>query len=317
MQEDDTQQITNFNNLDVKNIIFSETYNGRYHNKYIPFFIDDSKNQENDEEQNEDDGIRKLILRTPPQLYMSRIHEQRNQNSNEVTGYSMKINLWNKKKGPTSEENDFINKIIEITEYIKTFLRDIKDELNITDELIDNFRILNYVNENRPPNLYCKLMTNKSRKIMTSIWNETEMKEMNPYQLIGTKSENDDVTDGLVTCALKLENISITEKRINVEIKVIEFLYTKIKRPQRKSLLNPNLLLSTKKNFQKRKDVTNTVKQNKTSSVAPPVSKKKSLTTGSMYKVLDVDSDNEENTVPETSTITDSVIANTLETIQT
>ena len=56
---------------------------------------------------------------------------------------------------------------------------------------------------------------------MTSIWNESEMKEMNPYSLIGNKSENDESTDGLVTCALKMENITVTEKRIHVEMKVI------------------------------------------------------------------------------------------------
>ena len=284
MEQDDSQQITNFSNLNVKNIIFSETFNGLY-SKYIPIFIDESASSGDEDS---DDNVRKLILRTPPQLYMARINEQRHRVNNDVTGYSIKMNLWNRKKGPTQEENDFIKKIEEITEYIKTFLRDIKEELNVTNELIDNFKILNYISEDRPPTLYCKLMTNKSKKIMTSIWNESEMKEMNPYSLIGNKSENDESTDGLVTCALKMENITVTEKRIHVEMKVIEFLSTKIKRPQRKSLLNPNLSLSTRKNFKKNKEYQKSTKP------TPPV--KKSLTTENIYKVLDVDMDETETT---------------------
>ena len=284
MEQDDSQQITNFSNLNVKNIIFSETFNGLY-SKYIPIFIDESASSGDEDS---DDNVRKLILRTPPQLYMARINEQRHRVNNDVTGYSIKMNLWNRKKGPTQEENDFIKKIEEITEYIKTFLRDIKEELNVTDELINNFKILNYISEDRPPTLYCKLMTNKSKKIMTSIWNESEMKEMNPYSLIGNKSENDESTDGLVTCALKMENITVTEKRIHVEMKVIEFLFTKIKRPQRKSLLNPNLSLSTRKNFKKNKEYQKSTKP------TPPV--KKSPTMENIYKVLDVDMDETETT---------------------
>ena len=314
MEQDDSQQITNFTNLDIKNIIFSETYTGRY-SKYIPIFIDDSKHDESNEN-DDDDNIRKLIVRTPPQLYMSRINEQRNHSSNDITGYSMKMNLWNKKKGPTEEETEFIKKIVDITEYIKTFLRDIKEELEVTDEMINNFQILNYTTEDRPPTLYCKLMTNKSKKIMTSIWNESEMKEMNPYSLIGNKSENDDATDGLVTCALKIENILITEKRINVEIKVIEFLYTKIKRPQRKSLLNPNLFSTGKKNFKRNKDNFKTYhNQNTGKSVGnvPPPVKKKTLVNDNIYKVLDMDSESnlEETSVNlETSSMNNSDVTN-------
>merc|ERR1712054_256252 len=146
--------------------------------------------------------------------------------------------MWNKKKGPSQEELNFTNKINEILQYMKDFLTSIKDELNIEQEMIDNVRILSSYGsdpektEKLQPKLFCKLMmNNKNKKIFTQFIDEDTTDTIDSQELIRK--------NGLVTGALKFENISITERRITIEIRVIEMLFREIKPKTRRSLLLP------------------------------------------------------------------------------
>ena len=209
-----SSELTDFKNLNVQNILFSETYNGKY-SKFIP--IGYSAN-------NEDEEIQKLILNTPPNLYTNGIREKDQKTG--AAGYHMSLNMWNKRKGATEEEKQFTEKLNEIVDYIKQFLSSIKEELNIDQKLIDNLRILSFFSSDDekvdPPKLFCKLMlNNKSKKIITQFIDEENDKYLDPETLIQK--------NGLVTTALKFENISITENRINIEIRVFEVLYKEIK----------------------------------------------------------------------------------------
>ncbi len=224
-----SSELTDFKNLNVQNILFSETYNGKY-SKFIP--IGYSAN-------NEDEEIQKLILNTPPNLYTNGIRERKDQKTGAVIGYHMSLNMWNKRKGPTEEEKQFTDKLNEIVDYIKQFLYSIKEELNIDEKLIDNLKILSFFSSDDekvdPPKLYCKLMlNNKSKKIITQFIDEENDKYLDPETLIQK--------NGNVTTALKFENISITENRINIEIRVFEVLYKEIKHNNRRSLLKPNMV---------------------------------------------------------------------------
>lgn len=224
-----SSELTDFKNLNVQNILFSETYNGKY-SKFIP--IGYSAN-------NEDEEIQKLILNTPPNLYTNGIRERKDQKTGAVIGYHMSLNMWNKRKGATEEEKQFTEKLNQIVDYIKQFLSSIKEELNIDQKLIDNLRILSFFSSDDekvdPPKLFCKLMlNNKSKKIITQFIDEENDKYLDPETLIQK--------NGLVTTALKFENISITENRINIEIRVFEVLYKEIKHNNRKSLLKPNMV---------------------------------------------------------------------------
>lgn len=230
--------LTDFQNLNVKNIIFSETYNGKY-SKFIPigYSCDD-----------QDEEIHKLILNTPPNLFTNGIiPKYDNKTRTDIVGYNMFINMWNKRDGPTEEQKLFCDKLEEILKYMKAFLTSIKEELNIDQKLIDDLRILssfgsNEDSEDYQPKLFCKLMlNNKSKKILTQFINEETNEMIDPKDLIKK--------NGLVTTALKFENISISDSRITLEIRVFEVLYKELKKSKRTSILKPEIEISSNKKF--------------------------------------------------------------------
>lgn len=248
-------QLTDFKNLVVDNIIFSETFSGKY-SKYIPIGYSNSEN--------EDDDICQLILNTPPNLYTNGIREMLDRSKSDVVGYNMMINMWNR-RGPTEDEKLFTDKLEEILQCIKNFLMSIKDELQIEESLIEKMNILTIYGDDQNPRLFCKLMiNNRSKKILSSFYNEETNTIMDPLQLLqqpqnGTEKKKNQ-TGGLVTSALKLENINITPHRISVEIRVIECLYNKIKQQKdRTSLLKPEVSFThpVVKKEKKRKEVMN------------------------------------------------------------
>ena len=230
-------QLTDFKTLDTKNIIFSETYVGKY-SKFIPIAYSHS----NDKEEEEDD-IHQLILNTPPNLYTPGLKEQLDRTKTDVIGYNLRINMWNKRNGPSEEEKQFTDKLNEILEYIRAFLYSIQEELGIDESLIKDLRLLSdYGKDSKDyqPQLFCKLMmNNRSKKILTSFYNEETKSVLDPLEILSTPTEK---KPGLVTSALKFENISISERRINIEIKVIEMLYTEIKQKTRQSMLKPHIV---------------------------------------------------------------------------
>jgi hypothetical protein len=147
----------------------------------------------------------------------------------------------------------------ELLSYIKEFLYTIKDEISVSDEMINNVQILNYKYENgkkcedKGPILYTKLlMSNKSQKILTTFIDDVTKDEINPIDIINSK--------GTVKSAIKIENIIIGRKII-VQVKLFEVLYRKItpyvdKQNVKRSLLDENIVLT--KMYQK-KQVNNTV----------------------------------------------------------
>lgn len=221
--------LLDFSAIDVNNIIFSDTFDGNYNNKYIPIGI----NIENDE-------VSPLVLTSPPSLYTKGIRAILDRNKENTLGYYMKISLFSKKR-VTEEEKKFVEKLDEILKYTKEFLRSIpKDELNIDDSLIENMQIVEWAgvdSNQKQPLLYSKLMMNRrTKKVLTQFFDE------NSNTLISDPESQKDAS--FVTCALKFENISISERRINFEVKLIEVLQKKIQKrsnsiPQ--SILKPNV----------------------------------------------------------------------------
>ena len=111
----------------------------------------------------------------------------------------------------------------ELLSYIKEFLYTIKDEISVSDDMINNIQILNYKYENgkkcedKGPILYTKLlMSNKSQKILTTFIDDVTKDEVNPLDIINSK--------GTVKSAIKIENIIIGRKII-VQVKLFEVLY--------------------------------------------------------------------------------------------
>ena len=143
----------------------------------------------------------------------------------------------------------------ELLSYVKEFLYTIKDEISVSDDMIDNIQILNYKYENgkkceeKGPILYTKLlMNNKSQKILTTFIDDSTKEEINPIDILNNK--------GTVKSAIKIENIIIGRKII-VQIKLFEVLFRKIQpyhekqQVVKRSLLDPNIPL-TKQIFPKK-----------------------------------------------------------------
>lgn len=224
--------LTPFETLNTENIRFADTFEGTY-KTIIPIEIKD-----------DEDNVYPLIINTPPNLLTFGIQEITDKNKENVIGYQLPICLWGKRQ-VSNEERLFTKKVEEIVDYVKTFLRSIKEEVNVSDEMIDRLNVLNWKYENgvrcedRGPLLYTKLlMNNKSQKILTNFIDEKTNNYMDPFDLLNKK--------GIVTSAIKIENI-IIGKRITLQLKIFEVLYKKIpirtdkKNNIRKSLLRPDI----------------------------------------------------------------------------
>jgi len=229
-------KLSTFENLNTENIVFQDPFQGT-HRTIIPLAIQD---------EGED---KPLIINTPSNLLSFGIQEIFDKERNSVIGYQMPICLWGKRK-VSEEEKRFTDKFQELIDYIKEFLRTIKDEVKITDEMIDQMNILNWKYENgkrredKGPLLYSKLiMNNRTNKIMTSFFNEEDDSPLEPFDLMNQKC--------IVTAALKVENIIIGRK-ISVQIKLFEVLCRKLRNLERKtvvhrSLLKPEIIISKTK----------------------------------------------------------------------
>lgn len=229
-------KLSTFENLNTENIVFQDPFQGT-HRTIIPLAI-----QDNGED-------KPLIINTPSNLLSFGIQEIFDKDRNSVIGYQMPICLWGKRK-VSEEEKRFTDKFQELIDYIKEFLRTIKDEVKITDEMIDQMNILNWKYENgkrredKGPLLYSKLiMNNRTNKIMTSFFNEEDNLPLEPFDLMNQKC--------IVTAALKVENIIIGRK-ISVQIKLFEVLCRKLRNLERKtvvhrSLLKPEIIISKTK----------------------------------------------------------------------
>lgn len=247
-----TDELSEFQTINVQNIVFGEIYKGNY-NTFIPIGIVDQESNEDNEE------IKPFLINTPPSLYSSGIKAIFDRENKYVTGYNCCINLYNF-KNVSEDEKLFTSKLEEIVEYTRSYLHSIKDEAELDTEMIDNFRLVNWSTkpsstENQPegddtstentkynPKLYVKLIVNnKSKKILTNFFNEESNEEVDPLTLVDKK--------GLLTSALKIENVVINKKRIIIEVKMIESLYSKLptyqprqqKDRKKKSILRPGV----------------------------------------------------------------------------
>lgn len=250
-----TDELSEFQTINVQNIVFGELYRGNY-NTFIPIGIVDQESNENTEE------IKPFLINTPPSLYSSGIKAIFDRENKYVTGYNCCINLYNF-KNVSEDEKLFTSKLEEIVEYTRSYLHSIKEEFELDTEMIDNFRLVNWStkpsstenqaegddtaatsteNTKYNPKLYVKLIVNnKSKKILTNFFNEESNEEVDPLTLVDKK--------GLLTSALKIENVVINKKRIIIEVKMIESLYSKLptyqprqqKDRKKKSILRPGV----------------------------------------------------------------------------
>lgn len=239
--------LLDFQELDINNIRFDDLYTGNYF-KNIPIGV------------SSDDDIQPFLFNTPPNLYSSGIKEILDKEKKLVVGYNVCINLMNNKH-PKEEEKKFCEKLDNIQTYIHEYIDSIKDDYHIDQKLLDQFKVINWsvnpdTNEKFAPRLYVKLiMNNKIKKIRSRFFEDKTNLETDPLDLLGKPL--------LITGAIKFENISINNKRIQLEAKLVESLFTKLeqKKPYqpKPSILRPNTKMLSPK--QKEKQQSNADKQ--------------------------------------------------------
>jgi hypothetical protein len=217
-------------NLNVDNIVFSNSFQGT-HRTLIPVGIT-----------NEENNVEPLILCSPGNLLSFGIQEIKGKDDNLI-GYQMPICLWGKKK-VTEEERQFTDKLGEILEYVKNFLMDEKEDLNITENQINNLNIINWKYENgeikkdKGPILYAKLMTNKNNNITTYFLDDNTDVTFDPLELLNKKC--------ITRSAIKIENI-IIGNRITIQMKLFEVQVKRLNNQDKvfvtRSLLKPSVVL--------------------------------------------------------------------------
>lgn len=227
-------ELLEFKDLDINNITFDELYTGSYF-KNIPIGV-----VSNDD----DDKVQPFLFNTPNNLYSSGIKEILDREKKFVVGYNICINLINN-KNPKPEEKEFCEKLDGIQTYITEYIESIKNDHEIDQHLVDNFKIINWsinpdTGEKYNPRLFVKLlMNNKIKKILSNFYEEKTNQETDAVDLLGKPL--------LLTGAIKFENISINNKRIQLEAKLVESLFTKLEpRKQnqtqtKRSILRPNV----------------------------------------------------------------------------
>lgn len=197
-----TTVLTDVYNYDVSQMVFSNPQESNNSGiKYMRINIGTI---------NPDGSQGDLIIQTP-ELFSFGVQENRNMETNKVSGYVMPLCLWNR-KGATEEEKKWIDSFEKICERCKDYLvenrrsikradlehRDLKKFNPIYRKKLDD----GSVDESKGPLLYPKLIVQRkdgSDSILSMFFDGFSGEELNPLN----------ITNCTVSAALKLESIFI------------------------------------------------------------------------------------------------------------
>lgn len=226
-------QLSDFNNYDTKNVLFSKCEIGNIPNQKITF------KRIRIATRNHDQTIGDLIFSTPPGLMSFGLQETRDLVTNQINGYVFPICLWNQ-HGCSPEEKAFTDMFNSITEHCKNYLLEHRDEIEKYDLDASDLKKFNplfwkmekgKIVEGRGPMLYVKVMYNKRNDHITSLFiDENTNEELDPFQLLNKRC--------YVTAAIKFESIFIGNK-ISLQVKLYEAV-VKVVDNSIRGLLRPN-----------------------------------------------------------------------------
>ena len=230
-----TPQLTDIQQFNVQDLVFSKPEIGNIPGQKINF------KRIRIGIRYPDQNIGDLIIATPPQLMCFGLQENRDMNTNMINGYSLPICLWNR-NGPTQEEKMFTDTFDVITEYIKNYLIEHRDDIEKYDLDMADLKKLNplywktekgKIVEEKGPMIYAKVIWSKKTNTINTIFvDEDTNQENNPLELLNKQC--------YVTVAIKFESIFIGNK-ISLQIKLFEVVY-KIKDTVMRGLLRPNAI---------------------------------------------------------------------------
>ena len=178
-----------------------------------------------------------LLLETPF-LFSFGVSEPKNQETNQLNGYSIPVCLWKKDEKPNQEEKDFHDAIKKIHEICRDYLK--KNHGDNTATILGEilyYKHIEYVtskgkkkkmrDESSSPVLYVKLIYSDKTKKILSTFRTKGNKTINPFdylnQYFNTKM------------AIIFESIYLAKDIISLQIKAHE-VYIKPLKP-RKSIL--------------------------------------------------------------------------------
>jgi hypothetical protein len=230
-----TPQLTDIEQFNVQNLVFSKPEIGNIPGQKINF------KRIRIGIRYPDQNMGDLIIATPPQLMCFGLQENRDISTNLINGYSLPICLWNR-NGPTKEEKMFTDTFDVITDYIKNYLIEHRDDIEKYDLDMADLKKFNplywktekgKIVEDKGPMIYAKVMWSKKTNLINTIFVDEETNEENdPLCLLNKQC--------YVTVAIKFESIFIGNK-ISLQLKLFEVVY-KIKDTVMRGLLRPNAI---------------------------------------------------------------------------
>lgn len=230
-----TPQLTDINNFNVQDLVFSKPEIGNIPGQKINF------KRIRIGTRYPDNNIGDLIIASPPQLMCFGLQENRDISTNMINGYSLPICLWNR-NGPTTEEKMFTDTLDTITDYIKNYLLEHRDDIEKYDLDMADLKKFNplywkmekgKIVEDKGPMIYAKVMWSKKSNLINTIFvDENTNQENDPLFLLNKQC--------YVTVAIKFESIFIGNK-ISLQLKLFEVVY-KIKDTVIRGLLRPNAI---------------------------------------------------------------------------
>lgn len=226
-------QLSNYLHFDTNKLVFSKPEIGNIPGQKINF------KRIRIATKYDDGSIGDLIISTPPNLLTFGVQETRDLATNQINGYSLPICLWNR-NGPSNEETTFTNTFNSICDTIKKYLLDHKEDIEKYDLDMSDLKKFNplfwkmekgKIVENRGPMLYCKVMWNKKKNQIQSIFVDEETnEEINPMTLLNKQC--------YITAAIKFESIFIGNK-ISLQVKLFETVF-RVKETTIRGLLRPD-----------------------------------------------------------------------------
>ena len=220
-------QLSRFENITKENIVFHEPKDFQLRNSNIKY------KKIKIETKLPNDKTTPLVLETPF-LFSFGVSERKNQETNQLNGYSIPVCLWKKDEKPNQEEQDFFNALNKIHEICRDYLEKNYGDNEATSlgEIL-YYKHIEYVtskgktkkekDESSSPVLYVKLIYPDKTKKILSTFRTKGKQNVNPFdylnQYFNTKM------------AIIFESIYLAKNIISLQIKAHE-VYIKPLKPR-------------------------------------------------------------------------------------
>ena len=181
-------QLSQFENLSKENIVIHEPKDFQLRNSNIKY------KRIKIETKLRNGKISPLVIETPF-LFSFGVSERKNQETNQLNGYSILVCLWKKDEKPNQEEKDFYDAIKKIHDICRVYLKEYYGDNEGTGlgEIL-YYKQIEYVSskgktkkkkdESSSPVLYVKLIySDKTNKIL-SILRTKGNKSLNPFDYL-------------------------------------------------------------------------------------------------------------------------------------